>query len=402
MAHSMTAKEIADLGWNLLREEVSLPAAILYEDKLRHNLQWMQNFADAYGAKLAPHGKTTVTPKLFAMQLQAGAWGITLATVPQVLVAYEHGVRRIVMANQLVGKQNFALIAILLRDPTFDFYCLVDSATNVEQLGGYLKSAGLRLKVLLELGMEDGRTGVRTSEQLENLLVSLSGWKQQIQLCGIEIYEGICSDESTIRRLLRRTLETARCLVARDQFARTPVILSVAGSAWYDVVAEELFQADLGVSVDLVLRPGCYITHDVGAYEAAHRQIKLRNRIASCMQSSLIPALQLWAYVHSVPEPTKAIVGLGKRDAAFDSGLPLPALHLRQQGIAPHPSPPNWKLIRMMDQHAFLQIARGDEIAVGDILVFDISHPCLTFDKWRYLLVLDQDYQVTDVVETFF
>jgi D-serine dehydratase len=36
------------------------------------------------------------------------------------------------------------------------------------------------------------------------------------------------------------------------------------------------------------------------------------------------------------------------------------------------------------------------------MLAFDISHPCLTFDKWRQLLVVDDRYRVTEVIETFF
>src|ERR1019366_1867867 len=80
--------EIAQLGWNLLHEDLSLPTAVLYEDRLRHNLKWMQQFIASYGLRLAPHGKTTMAPRLFEMQLQAGAWGITLATAHQTLVAY--------------------------------------------------------------------------------------------------------------------------------------------------------------------------------------------------------------------------------------------------------------------------------------------------------------------------
>jgi len=72
--------ETTNTGWNLLREDVSLPAAVLHEDALQHNLRWMQQFITAYGLKLAPHGKTTMTPKLFARQMQHGAWGITVAT----------------------------------------------------------------------------------------------------------------------------------------------------------------------------------------------------------------------------------------------------------------------------------------------------------------------------------
>src|SRR3569833_1732082 len=106
-----SAEEIAELRWNLLKEDISLPAAILYRDRIEHNLRWMQRFIDGYGVRLAPHGKTTMAPKLFDMQLEGGAWGMTLGTAPQVRVAYEHGIRRVLMANQLVGKQNLQIVS---------------------------------------------------------------------------------------------------------------------------------------------------------------------------------------------------------------------------------------------------------------------------------------------------
>src|SRR5262252_8927362 len=59
----------AGLGWNLLAEELSLPTAVLYEERLEHNLRWMQRFVKEYGVNLAPHGKTTMAPKLFRRQL---------------------------------------------------------------------------------------------------------------------------------------------------------------------------------------------------------------------------------------------------------------------------------------------------------------------------------------------
>ena len=79
-----------------------------------------------------------MAPRLFQMQLEGGAWGITLASAHQTLVAHAHGVRRVLMANQLVGKQNMQMIADLLGDPEFEFYCLVDSAAGVDQLGAFL------------------------------------------------------------------------------------------------------------------------------------------------------------------------------------------------------------------------------------------------------------------------
>lgn len=154
LQEAVEPRQIAELGWNLLREDLSLPTAVLSREKLLHNLNWMQQFITAYGVKLAPHGKTTMAPKLFALQLQGGAWGITLATAHQALIAHEHGVRRVLMANQLVGKQNMATIARLLDDTDFEYFCLVDSAQQVEQLGAYFRATGHRLHVLMELGVE--------------------------------------------------------------------------------------------------------------------------------------------------------------------------------------------------------------------------------------------------------
>jgi D-serine dehydratase len=55
-----------------------------------------------------------------------------------------------------------------------------------------------------------------------------------------------------------------------------------------------------------------------------------------------------------------------------------------------------------MDQHGYLKIAPGDDVRVGDMAGFNISHPCLTFDKWRVIPVVDEKYDVVDVVKTYF
>ena len=168
------------------------------------------------------------------------------------------------------------------------------------------------------------------------------------------------------------------------------------------MVADAFSAANFGDKVDIVLRPGCYLSHDVGAYREAQDLILERNPIARKMKSGLVPALQVWAYVQSIRDPEKAIVGMGKRDAAFDSGLPVPALHYRPGHHRPQTVPPHWRVTKMMDQHAFLEIAGGDDLCVGDMIAFDIAHPCLTFDKWRTLAVVNASYDVVEVVQTFF
>lgn len=395
-------EQIRQEGWNLLREDVTLPAAVLEEKKLEHNLGWMQRFVEAYGAKLAPHGKTTMSPQLFARQLRHGAWGITVATAQQARVAFEYGVGRVLMANQLVGRENMRAVSKMLESPRFDFYCLADSADQIDQLGAFFAEMGQRLQILLELGVMGGRCGIRNEEQLQSVLVALARWQQSVALRGVEIYEGLLDEESAIRDSLQRAVRVTQNLIREQRFQSAPILISGAGSAWYDVVAEEFTSAGLKNQVEIVLRPGCYISHDIGAYSKAQARILGNNPIARQLGSGLIPALKIWAYVQSRPEPQRAVIAMGKRDVAFDSGLPVPALHYRPGQTLPQAAPQHWQVIRIMDQHAFLQTEAGDDLRVGDMLAFDISHPCLTFDKWRTILIVNPRYDIVDVVETWF
>jgi D-serine dehydratase len=395
--------DAARLDWNLLDEDVSLPAAVLYADRIEHNLKWMQAFVAEYGVKLAPHGKTTMAPQLFRRQLDAGAWGITLATAHQVRAAYRGGVQRVLMANQLVGKRNMGMIAELLTDPNFEFHCLVDSADNVDQLGTFFSDVNKQVNVLLELGVAGGRTGIRDDAQRDGVLAAIARWPDAVKLTGVELYEGVLQDESKVRAFLQNAVDVTRALVADGKIERKPAILSGAGSAWYDVVADEFAKANSD-AIEVILRPGCYLTHDVGVYKKAQNEIFARNPIAKKMGEGLKPALQLWAYVQSIPEPDRVIIGLGKRDAAFDAGMPEPARHFRPGTQWPRDikTDEGWEIFGMMDQHAYLRIKPGDDIKVGDMIAFDISHPCLTFDKWRQILVVDTKYRVKEVIETSF
>jgi D-serine dehydratase len=395
----------ASPGWNLLAEELSLPAAVLYEERLEHNLRWMQRFIDTYGLKLAPHGKTTMAPKLFRRQLAGGAWGMTVATAHQALVAFAHGVPRVLMANLLVGRRNLEMVAEVIASggEDFTFLCLVDSPAAVEHLGRFFRARSLAVEVLLELGPLGGRTGARDAAQEAAVLAALESWSDAVRLAGVEVYEGVLDKEEDVRALLRRAVRVLERLIGHERVGRARPVLSGAGSAWYDVVAEELSHALSHDAVDLVLRPGCYLTHDAGVYRAPMARIQASNPVARRMQGGLRPALQVWAYVLSVPEPERAILGLGKRDVAFDAGYPTPALRFRPGADQrPAATPQHWAVTHMMDQHAYLRIAPGDDLAVGDMLGLDISHPCLTFDKWRQLAVLDGDYRVVDLVQTFF
>ncbi|MDR5866946.1 amino acid deaminase [Halomonas koreensis] len=396
-------KGLPETGPRLL-EDVSLPAAVLHETSLAHNLAWMQRFCDAHGASLAPHGKTSMAPALFRRQLAAGAWAITLATAPQCRAAFAHGVTRLLLANQLVGRANMAIVAELLTAGA-ECYVLVDSIANVRALGAFFGERGLRLPVLIELGVPGGRCGCRDRDQVMALAEAVAG-EAALVLAGVEGYEGMVQAEAgrdpapAVSAYAGALVATLRAL---DDAGRLPVarpLVTASGSAWHDLIAEAFRDAGLDERVRRVMRPGCYVTHDHGLYgEAQARLLARRPEFAE----GLRPALEVVAQVQSLPEPGLAIVALGRRDVGGDRP-PVPLRRYREGGSPTAPlGVDGWRVTRLMDQHAFVALPDGaEDVAVGDVVAFGISHPCLTFDKWRKLCRVSQDLEVLEVLATCF
>lgn len=387
---------------NILREEVSLPCLVIDKQKLLNNINWMQSFADTYHVHLAPHGKTSMTPEIFKLQINAGAWGMTVANAMQASVAYASGASRIIMANQLIGKANFNLISQLIAQNDLEFYCVIDSIDNLKMLDKYFSDKGQQLNVLIEIGVSHGRCGCRTEDQLHDLLNAFD-ITSSIKLTGLEFYEGVIHSTNA-ERDVREFINYAASIFKSDAFqsrlTTSKPIFTGAGSAWYDVVCEEMQSSNLPLNTTAIIRPGCYVAHDVGIYQEAQNNILKRNEIACGQSSQLESCLELWAYVQSIPENGVAIIGFGKRDSAFDAGLPIPNLHYKPGATHPEKAPSSWSITDVMDQHAFM-VFEG-ELQVGDVISFGTSHPCLTFDKWREINVIDNNFNVIDKYRTYF
>lgn len=401
MTIAAVAKGAAAPGDHLVRD-VSLPALVIHRQALDHNIRWMQAFASNSGAELAPHGKTSMVPALFRRQLEEGAWGMTLATAVQTRAAYAHGVRRVLMANQLVGSPNMALIAEMLGDSMFDFHCMVDHPDNVAALGEFFAARGLRLNVMIEYGVVGGRCGCRTEQQVLELAEAIAA-QPALALTGIEGYEGVIHGdqaESGIRAFAASLVRLAVELQDRGAFALERPIVTASGSAWYDLIAEAFDERQVRERFLGVLRPGSYVVHDHGIYKDAQCCVLDRR---SDLHEGLRPAMEVWAHVQSMPEPGFAVIAMGKRDVAYDAGLPSP-LRSYKPGVLPASGVDvsACEVTAVMDQHAFMTVAPGCELKVGDIVAFGSSHPCLTFDKWRSGCLVDENLQVIENFDTCF
>jgi D-serine deaminase-like pyridoxal phosphate-dependent protein len=392
-----TIGELADRRWNALTGDLLLPVMVLKESALAHNVELMARYCRAHGVDLAPHGKTPMAPQLALRQLEAGAWGITAATVAQVRVFRSFGVGRILLANELVDTAGLRWVADeLAADPAFDFLCLADSAAGVARMGEALARAGRPALVLVELGMPGRRAGCRSVTEARAVAEAVAS-TPALELAGVEGYEGLSEDQDEVDRFLGDLRELTEELDGAGLFAgRGEIVVSAGGSAWLDRVVEILGGGwRLSAPVRVVLRSGSYLTHDSVHYE---RISPFGTRIPG---ERLCPALEAWGAVLSLPEPGRAIVGFGKRDVPYDLDLPLPRL-MRSAAGELRSVDGELTVTELNDQHAFVSVADGFELAVGDLVGCGISHPCTAFDKWPLLPVVDDDYTVVDAVRTYF
>jgi D-serine dehydratase len=407
---------VAGQAWNILAGDLPFPVAVLKKSALENNSRWMRSFIAAAGVSLAPHGKTTMAPQLFHQQIADGCWGITVATAQQAAVAAAHGIQRILIANQLVGSANIGIVLNLLKqNPALDLYCYVDSPIGVTMLGEACRRAsGCSINVLLEIGFAGGRTGCRDADAVSQVLSTLEQHGDVLRLRGVAGYEGLIEGKNTTETersvaafldLLVSAVEL--CESARafkpDAGGQGEIIVTAGGSTFFDMVAQRLAASTISSAVRIVIRSGCYLTHDHGIY--ARDFPSLQRRLGTALAErlgQLQPALYLWSMVQSQPEPGRALLTLGKRDAGHDAGLPQPVFLKSAQAPDLQKLTDDWRVDRMNDQHAYLHIPPGNAVAVGDLVCLGISHPCTTFDKWREIFVVDDDWTVIDVIHTFF
>jgi D-serine deaminase-like pyridoxal phosphate-dependent protein len=392
---STTIGEVGAWRWSLA--DLSPPAVTLRRSAIEHNIRLLGQWIASHGVQLFPHGKTTMAPQLWDLQLEGGAQGITAATPAQVRAMRSVGVDRVMLANELVDPASIAWIARALEDPGWSFTCWVDSVPGVELLAAELGAGGASrpLPVLVEVGHEGGRTGARSIDETIRVAEAVDR-VPELRLAGVAGYEGTIGHERTPEviaavdgfvEVLRRVADRLVTAALVDG----SVMVSAGGSLFFDRVAELLtgaFEGDR--TVEVIIRSGCTITHDHGLYERG-------SPFVSGPGPRFQPAIEAWGSVLSRPEPSIAVIGLGKRDVPSDIEPPIP-LRTRDD----RRSLDAMRVTRLMDQHAICELPPSLELRPGEIVAFGISHPCTAFDRRRVLFVLDDDDRVVDAVGTLF
>lgn len=413
-----TVRELAEHRPELA--EFTTPVLTLDATVLDHNLDAMQRWAAERDLDLAPHGKTTMAPRLWRRALDRGARGLTLATPWQVQVARAAGISSVLLANTLVDPPGIRWVSAELdADPGFEFASWVDGPEAVRILDEVRRAAGARrpLDVLVELGGPGGRTGARSIAAAVEVARAVDA-APGLRLIGCGGYEGALAHDRSdaglraVRGYLRALADLHRTLADQRLYDTARVLVTAGGSAYPDLVADELGglvdrDGERGVATAVVLRSGAYVVHDDGFYRrispldgAAPRSASDGPRLASAMHA--------YVTVVSRPEPGLALLDAGKRDLPFDEGLPVPRAVLGLDRAASDAALVGAEVTALNDQHAFLRLgpAGEDAVTVGTVLRLGLSHPCTALDKWRLVPVVDDHTaarpRVVDAFATWF
>jgi D-serine deaminase-like pyridoxal phosphate-dependent protein len=373
---------------NLFTSNFQFPIMVLKESALNNNIAQMMSFCNSVKAELAPHVKTTMSPQLAKMQIAAGASALTVANFWQASIFLKFGFKNLIIANEVLDPMAIAAIAKINKLKQAEIIFYVDSIAGLETIQKHTPIEDEQ-NLFIEIGTENGRGGVRDLAQVEQIAQQIRA-DSRLKLRGVTGFEGAVPDGARGRRGEKKLVKFCQKIVAAANLAypnksEEVFTISAGGSAYFDIVARELNKFDK--QRRLLLRSGGYITHDHKYYEEIYP--------FAATDRSFQPAIEVWAQVISKPEQDFGVLNLGKRDIGNDLHNPIPIKSYDGQVKSF-----SAVIEKLNDQHGYLRTSADFQLA--QLIGLGISHPCTTFDKWRLVPLVNDNYDVVDCLQTFF
>ena len=338
-------------------ELAGTPSLLLDLDAFEVNLRTMADWSQRHGVALRPHAKAHKSVAVAQAQLAHGAIGICCQKLSEAYPFAAAGVKNILISNQFVGADKTAMAIELARHVTLSV--CVDHPAQVAALGQAATEAGVRITVLPEVDVGQGRCGVDTPDGLLRLIDAIGQYPALI-FGGIQAYNGGAQHiedwnerKAAAARTADRTAAHVRALDLRG-IACTTVTGAGTGSVEFDATA--------GIYTEL--QPGSYIFLD-RHYGSLAWQGALR------WQHSLFIA----ATIMSTAKQGRAVCDVGLKGVAVDSGLPV--VH----------APADLQYIAANDEHGILELTTPDtRDRLGDRILLIPGHCDPTVNLYdRYL-----------------
>ena len=138
--------------------EIPTPALLVDLDGMEANLERMAAFFRTAPAKLRPHYKNHKCPELAQRQLDAGAIGLTCATLSEAECLVEQGVRQILLANEIVDPIKMLRSVELARQA--DIIFCVDDERVADDFARAGRNGQTPISVLVDVDIGQHRCGV--------------------------------------------------------------------------------------------------------------------------------------------------------------------------------------------------------------------------------------------------
>ncbi|MHB8587223.1 MAG: alanine racemase [Candidatus Dormibacteraceae bacterium] len=341
------------------RQDVITPALLLDLPAARRNIAKMADRLMTMPAKLRPHIKVHKSPELARMQVDAGAIGISTATVWEAIVMVRSGLDSIFVVNTIAGREKLAAIAEIARDA--DVMVAVDDAQNAADIAGVARGAGSTIGVLIEVDTGMDRAGVDTPGEAVALALKLAAM-DGIRLVGVTGYEGHCSlTPDREQRATRQRAAMSLLAEAAQQIERAGLpcpIVSAGGTATWDWTARSR-----GITE---IQAGSYVVMD---------------NFHSPMAGDFEHALTVLTTVISRP-PERVIVDAGNKS------LGAPALST----ISGH----DLSALRFDEEHGLFTAAPDYPLHVGDVVELVPGYAPGTVNWYDAYHVVDGD-RVVDI-----
>lgn len=237
-------------------KELDTPCLVIDLDKLKENLQVMQEYATQVRVAVRPHCKTHKCSRIAKLQIEAGAIGISAAKLSEAEQLIEQGIRNVLITSPIVSAPKLSrLVRCLEKAP--ELLLVLDNPQNAEALNQLGQALNQPIQVLIDLDPGIGRTGVHPNAALD--FAHLLKKKSWLHVQGIQCYAGNLQHISNYQE--RKALSLKTMEMASEIFrSLKPLfpefhILTGSGTGTFDIDPE--------ASEVTEIQPGSYTVMDV-------------------------------------------------------------------------------------------------------------------------------------------
>lgn len=290
-------------------QDIDTPALLIDLDQMKKNIETVHSFFKDKESNVRPHVKHHKTPHIAHMQLEAGAEGICTAKLSEAELMASTGIKDILVANQVVGRNKIERLARV--NQFADVKVAIDNPLNLELLSSFAKEYGVEIGVLVDINLSEfgklpgimDRCGVLPGEDAVKLA------KEATQAEGL-ILRGIMGYEGTVTK--HYDFETRKKIVFNS-------LKSLIESR--DLIRKS------GMDVEIVSSGGATTWNITGAYpgvtEVQAGSYVLMDQIHKLGGVGLDYALTVLGTVVSTPYPGKIVTDVGLKGMNIARGLPL-------------------------------------------------------------------------------